>query len=79
MRFQHNTDARYATRLQDFGQHGREFVSSETGLRLLGLLADEAELRRFCRRQGIELEPLQRALQHTLIEARLRFCPVHGS
>ena len=60
---------------QDFGQHGREFVSSETSLRLLGLLADEAELRRFCSRQGIELEPLQRALQHTLLEASLRSGP----
>ena len=61
---------------QDFGQHGREFVSSETGLRLLELLADDAELLRFCHQQGIELQPLQRALQHTLFEASLQPIPI---
>ena len=49
-------------------------MSSETGLRLLGLLADDAELLRFCQQQDIAVEPLRRALQHTLFEASLSTC-----
>ena len=63
-------DDRMVMRMQDFGEHGREFVSSETGLRLLQLLASEAELAEFCERQEIELDPLRRALQHTVLEVR---------
>jgi hypothetical protein len=68
--------------VQDFGEHGREFVSSETGLRLLQLLASDAELAEFCERQGIEVDPLRRALRHTVLEvcadnsaSRMLFCP----
>lgn len=54
---------------QDFGEHGREFITSEVGLRLLQTLTDTAALRAMLG-SAKRLERLQAILQHTVMQAR---------
>lgn len=63
--------------VQDFGEHGREFISSEIGLRLLRTLANSTQLQRFVGR-GRRERRLQRILNKTLLKVRSCYCPVSG-
>lgn len=59
--------------LQDFGEHGREFISSEVGLRLLQVLADPQQLRNITG-PGQRVERLTAILQQTVLKVRLLCC-----
>lgn len=54
--------------LVDFGQHGREIIVVEVGVKLLQLLADDRLLSAFCGRHGIAAAPLLAALKHTIFK-----------
>jgi hypothetical protein len=54
---------------QDFGEHGREFISSEVGLRLLQVLADPQLLQNYTG-QGKRLERLNAILEQTVLKVR---------
>jgi hypothetical protein len=56
--------------LQDFGEHGREFISSEVGLRLLQVLADPQLMRNYTG-PGKRLERLHAILQQTVLKVWL--------
>lgn len=60
----HSTKARV---LIDFGEHGREFISSEVGLRLLQVLADPQQLRNITG-PGQRVERLTAILQQTVLK-----------
>lgn len=53
---------------QNFGQHGRELITSEVAVRLLGLLASDAELVKFCALQGIPAARLVASLKHIVMK-----------
>lgn len=54
---------------QDFGEHGRELISSEIGLRLLGALCDGGDaLAALAGRAGVGLEELQEVLNRTVLQ-----------
>ena len=55
---------------QDFGEHGREFISSETALRLLRLLADEAALATFCEAHALNFPRLRETLKDVVFRVR---------
>ncbi len=62
--------------LQDFGEHGREFISSEIGLRLLQVLADPAQLMRYAG-SARRARRLQRILQNVVLKVgRCMWCSV---
>ena len=61
---------KWGCNMQDFGEHGREFISPETALRLLRLLADEGALARFCEAQGLDAQRLQHALRDVIFKVR---------
>eukprot|EP00879_Flechtneria_rotunda_P019482 GHRR01020461.1.p1 GENE.GHRR01020461.1~~GHRR01020461.1.p1 ORF type:complete len:453 (+),score=174.98 GHRR01020461.1:125-1483(+) len=52
---------------QDFGEHGREFISSELGLKLLQVLADEQQLKQYVG-SGKRLARLTAILQQTVLK-----------
>jgi hypothetical protein len=54
--------------LQNFGQHGRELITSEVAVRLLALLASDAELVKFCKLQGIPAARLLASLKHVAMK-----------
>jgi hypothetical protein len=56
--------------LQDFGEHGREFISSEVGLRLLQVLADPRLMHNYTG-PGKRMERLNAILQQTVLKVRL--------
>jgi hypothetical protein len=56
--------------LQDFGEHGREYISSEVGLRLLQVLADTQLMLNYTG-PGKRLERLTAILQQTVLKVRL--------
>lgn len=61
--------------MQDFGEHGREFISPEVGLRLMRLLADEAALAGFCESQGLAFGQLREVLKDVIFKVRARISP----
>ena len=62
--------------LIDFGEHAREFVSSEVGLRLLQLLADESKLDAQLQRSFSAAEA-SRVKQLLSCCVDMRVCPLH--
>jgi hypothetical protein len=52
--------------LQEFGQHGRELVTSEVALRLLQTLGGEYPL------ENVDIAALYRVLPHTTIKVRAK-------
>lgn len=54
--------------LLNFGQHGRELITSEVAVRLLALLASDAELVKFCALQGIPAARLVASLKHIVLK-----------
>ena len=65
--------------MQNFGQHGRELITSEVAVRLLALLANDAELVKFCALQGIPAARLLASLKHVTMKVRmhLQLCYRH--
>lgn len=61
--------------MQDFGEHGREFISPEVGLRLMRLLADEAALAVFCEAQGLAFGQLREVLKDVVFKVCARVLP----
>ena len=58
---------------QNFGQHGRELITSEVAVRLLALLASDVELAKFCALQGIPAERLLASLKHVAMKVEKRW------
>ena len=58
--------------MQNFGQHGRELITSEVAVRLLALLANDAELVKFCGLQGIPAARLLACLKHVAMKVRTK-------
>lgn len=56
--------------MQDFGQHGRELITNEVALKLLQLLAHDAQLVKFCAAQGIPSARLLASLKHVVMKVR---------
>lgn len=63
----------YCSLHQDFGEHGRELISSEVALRLLEVLAQPAQLDQLCAQQGLDCPRLTRLLRHTVLKVCIRF------
>ena len=59
-----------ARRPQNFGEHGRELISSEIALRLLRLLCDEAGRRPLLDKYGVPAELLAQLLQRAVFKVR---------
>lgn len=54
---------------QDFGEHGREFISSEVGLRFLQVMADPALLQQYVGSSNSRrLARIQAILKHTVFK-----------
>lgn len=53
--------------VQDFGEHGREFITSEVGLKLLTVLGDPQQLSQLVG-GGRRAERLQAILQHCVFK-----------
>jgi hypothetical protein len=58
----------YSGLLQDFGEHGREYITSEVALRLLSTLTDPAALAGMLGGSGPRLERLQAILARTVLK-----------
>jgi hypothetical protein len=56
--------------LQDFGEHGREFITSEVGLKFLEVLGDAQQLSQLVG-GGRRAARLQTILQHCAFKVRL--------
>jgi hypothetical protein len=57
-----------ALRRQDFGEHGREYITSEVALRLLATLTDPAALAALLGGSSTRLERLQAILSKTVLK-----------
>jgi hypothetical protein len=55
--------------LQDFGEHGREYITSEVALRLLQVLQDDQQLEKLLG-SSKRLQRLKAILQHIVIKVR---------
>jgi hypothetical protein len=58
--------------MQNFGQHGRELITSEVAVRLLALLASDAQLVKFCALQGIPAARLLASLKHVAMKVGMQ-------
>ena len=65
--------------MQNFGQHGRELITSEVAVRLLALLASDAELVKFCALQGIPAARLLASLKHVAMKVSMQLQLVLGT
>lgn len=61
----------YQSRLQNFGEHGRELISSEIGLHLLRLLCDPAARRTLLAAYSISEAAVDALLPRTVFKARV--------
>ena len=58
--------------MQNFGQHGRELITSEVAVRLLALLASDAQLVKFCALQSIPAARLLASLKHVAMKVGMQ-------
>lgn len=54
--------------LQDFGEHGREFITSEVGLRFMQVIADPALLLEYASNSSRKVQRIQAILKHTVFK-----------